>query len=62
MSARIIDGKALAAELRAAVARQTQRLASAHGLVPGLAVVLVGENPASEVYVRSKARATAPFG
>jgi methylenetetrahydrofolate dehydrogenase (NADP+)/methenyltetrahydrofolate cyclohydrolase len=62
MSARIIDGKALAAELRAAVARETERLAAAHRVVPGLAVVLVGDNPASEVYVRSKARATVAAG
>ena len=54
MTARIIDGKAIAAELRAAVAAETRRLAAAHGLVPGLAVILVGENPASKVYVRQQ--------
>ncbi len=47
MTARIIDGKAIAAQLRAAVAAETRRLSTAHGLVPGLAVILVGENPAS---------------
>jgi methylenetetrahydrofolate dehydrogenase (NADP+) / methenyltetrahydrofolate cyclohydrolase len=62
MTARIIDGKAIAAELRAAVAAEVQRLSASHGLVPGLAVVLVGENPASEVYVRNKSRATVEAG
>ncbi len=56
MGARVIDGKAIAAALREKVAQEVQRLASAHRLVPGLAVVLIGDNPASEVYVRSKAR------
>ncbi|HEX3432194.1 MAG TPA: bifunctional methylenetetrahydrofolate dehydrogenase/methenyltetrahydrofolate cyclohydrolase FolD [Rhizomicrobium sp.] len=54
MSATIIDGKAAAAKLRARVADETARLKSAHGVVPGLAVVLVGNDPASDVYVRSK--------
>jgi methylenetetrahydrofolate dehydrogenase (NADP+)/methenyltetrahydrofolate cyclohydrolase len=62
LSARIIDGKALAADLRARVARQAQRLAAEHGLVPGIAVILVGDNPASEVYVRNKSRATLEAG
>ena len=62
MTARIIDGKAIAAELRAAVAAEVQRLAREHGLEPGLAVVLVGENPASAVYVRSKAKQTVEAG
>jgi methylenetetrahydrofolate dehydrogenase (NADP+) / methenyltetrahydrofolate cyclohydrolase len=62
MSARIIDGKAIAAELRAAVAAETRRVTSAHGLVPGLAVVLVGENPASKTYVGSKSRAVVEAG
>jgi len=54
MTARIIDGKALAAGLRAKVAAEVRRLAVDHGLVPGLAVVHVGEDPASAVYVRRK--------
>src|SRR5204862_6804516 len=62
MPARIIDGKAVAAELRARVAAQVQRLRAAHGLVPGLAVVLVGENPAGTVYVRNKAKQTEEAG
>jgi methylenetetrahydrofolate dehydrogenase (NADP+)/methenyltetrahydrofolate cyclohydrolase len=62
MSARIIDGKALAAELRAAVAAETRRLAAAHVLQPGLAVVLVGDNAASKSYVASKSRAVVEAG
>jgi methylenetetrahydrofolate dehydrogenase (NADP+)/methenyltetrahydrofolate cyclohydrolase len=54
VSARIIDGKATAANLRARIAGETKRLKAAHGLTPGLAVVLVGNDPASDVYVRSK--------
>src|SRR4051794_16426551 len=55
--ARLIDGKALAATLREQVAGATARLREHHGIVPGLAAILVGDDPASEVYVRSKARA-----
>jgi methylenetetrahydrofolate dehydrogenase (NADP+)/methenyltetrahydrofolate cyclohydrolase len=62
MSARIIDGKAIAESLRAEVAAEVRRLSKTHGLVPGLAVVLAGSNPASETYVGSKARATAAAG
>ncbi len=62
MTARIIDGKAIAADLRAAVAAETRRLTGARGLKPGLAVVLVGENPASKVYVNSKSRAVVEVG
>jgi methylenetetrahydrofolate dehydrogenase (NADP+)/methenyltetrahydrofolate cyclohydrolase len=62
MSARIIDGKAMAAALRAEVAQEAQRLTKEHGLVPGLAVVLVGNHPASQAYVGSKERATADAG
>ncbi|HEX2206106.1 MAG TPA: tetrahydrofolate dehydrogenase/cyclohydrolase catalytic domain-containing protein, partial [Longimicrobium sp.] len=56
MAARIIDGLAVAREIRAEVAAETAQL-RAEGMVPGLAVVLVGNDPASEVYVRSKTRA-----
>ena len=62
MTARIIDGKSIAADLRARVASEVQRLKSQHGVEPGLAVVLVGENPASAVYVRSKAKQTVEAG
>jgi len=62
MSARIIDGKAVAAELRAKVAAEVTRLSTQHGVTPGLAVVLAGNNPASESYVGSKAKATKEAG
>ncbi len=58
----IIDGKAFAAELRARVANAVSCLESSHGLTPGLAVVLVGEDPASEVYVRNKGKQTVEVG
>ena len=53
MSARIIDGKTIAADLRGRIADAVHRLRRDRGIVPGIAVVLVGENPASEVYVRT---------
>ena len=53
-SAQLIDGKIYAERLRASVADQVAELRGAHGLQPGLAVVLVGEDPASQIYVRSK--------
>jgi methylenetetrahydrofolate dehydrogenase (NADP+) / methenyltetrahydrofolate cyclohydrolase len=62
MTARIIDGKAIAAELRGKVVDTAHRLARDRGLVPGLAVVLVGANPASEVYVASKTKAAIGSG
>lgn len=62
MSARVIDGKAIAAALRATIATETQRLVAAHGLRPGLAVVLVGDDPASKSYVGSKSRAVVEAG
>jgi methylenetetrahydrofolate dehydrogenase (NADP+) / methenyltetrahydrofolate cyclohydrolase len=62
MSAKIIDGKAIAADLRAAVAGEVRRVHGAHGLQPGLAVVLLGENPASKTYVGSKSRAVVEVG
>ena len=60
--AHIIDGKAVAAELRANIGRAVADLKSRYGLTPGLAVVLVGEDPASQVYVRNKAKQTAEAG
>ena len=62
MSATIIDGKAAAATLRAEIAVDVARFAAATGRSPGLAVVLVGEDPASAVYVRSKGKATIEAG
>jgi len=62
MTAQIIDGKAFAATVRGQVADQVARLKSDHGITPGLAVVLVGEDPASQVYVRSKGKMTVEVG
>jgi methylenetetrahydrofolate dehydrogenase (NADP+)/methenyltetrahydrofolate cyclohydrolase len=62
MTARIIDGKAIAADLRAAVGTETRRITAAHGFVPGLAVVLVGDNAASKAYVANKSRAVVEVG
>ena len=60
--ASIIDGKIISAELRARVTAEVARLKSEYGLTPGLAVVLVGNDPASEVYVRNKGVATKEAG
>lgn len=60
--AHILDGKAFAARLRARVADHVARLRADHSLTPGLAVVLVGEDPASQVYVRNKGRQTTEAG
>ncbi|TMM55241.1 bifunctional methylenetetrahydrofolate dehydrogenase/methenyltetrahydrofolate cyclohydrolase FolD [Sulfitobacter sabulilitoris] len=62
MTARILDGKAFAARVRGQVAEHVARLKADHGITPGLAVVLVGEDPASEVYVRSKGKMTVEVG
>ncbi len=62
MTARIIDGAALAKSVRAGVADHTAELLKRQGIKPGLAVVLVGENPASQVYVRNKSRACEEVG
>jgi methylenetetrahydrofolate dehydrogenase (NADP+)/methenyltetrahydrofolate cyclohydrolase len=60
--ATIIDGRALAARLRQRIAEAAERLREEHGITPGLAAVLVGNDPASQVYVRNKARACADAG
>jgi methylenetetrahydrofolate dehydrogenase (NADP+)/methenyltetrahydrofolate cyclohydrolase len=62
MTAQIIDGKAFAAKVRAQVAQHVAQMKQAHGITPGLAVVLVGEDPASQVYVRSKGMQTVEVG
>jgi methylenetetrahydrofolate dehydrogenase (NADP+)/methenyltetrahydrofolate cyclohydrolase len=62
MTARIIDGAAIAAALRGNIAAEVARLKQAHGLEPGLAVVLVGQHPASAAYVRSKSKHTVEAG
>jgi len=62
MTGRVIDGKLIAAELRGRVAGEVARVQRENGLTPGLAVVLVGDDPASHVYVRSKHRLTQDAG
>lgn len=62
MAATVIDGKEFAARVRGQVAQHVTRLKEAHGITPGLAVVLVGEDPASQVYVRSKGKMTVEVG
>ncbi|MEM7520173.1 MAG: bifunctional methylenetetrahydrofolate dehydrogenase/methenyltetrahydrofolate cyclohydrolase FolD [Pseudomonadota bacterium] len=62
MTATLIDGKEFAARVRGQVATHVSRLKDDHGITPGLAVVLVGEDPASQVYVRSKGKMTVEVG
>ena len=62
MTARIIDGKVIASDLRARVADEVARVKREYDLIPGLAVVLVGSDPASQVYVRSKHKQTQAAG
>jgi methylenetetrahydrofolate dehydrogenase (NADP+) / methenyltetrahydrofolate cyclohydrolase len=62
MSARVIDGKAVAQEVRGRVSLEVERLATEHGVRPGLATVLVGDDPASALYVRRKREACAEVG
>jgi methylenetetrahydrofolate dehydrogenase (NADP+)/methenyltetrahydrofolate cyclohydrolase len=62
MTATIIDGKAIAAEIRAEVARDVEALVAAHHPAPGLATILVGEDPASEVYIGMKRRQSVEVG
>lgn len=62
MSATLLDGKALALALRTRIAESVQQLKDTHGITPGLAVVLVGEDPASQVYVKNKHSQTVAAG
>lgn len=62
MPATLIDGKAFAQTVRDRVAQDVADLKSGHGITPGLAVVIVGEDPASQVYVKNKVRQTAEVG
>ncbi len=62
MGAGVIDGKGLAADLRRRVAEEVRALGSIHGIVPGLAVVLVGNDPASEIYTATKRKMAAQVG
>jgi methylenetetrahydrofolate dehydrogenase (NADP+)/methenyltetrahydrofolate cyclohydrolase len=61
-SAKIIDGNAVARAVRAEIAARTKTLLHRHGIQPGLAVIMIGDNPASAVYVRNKVRACADVG
>lgn len=60
--AKIIDGKAVSAEVRAEIKAETEKFISESGITPGLAVIIVGNNPASQVYVRNKKRACGEVG
>ncbi|WP_138473306.1 tetrahydrofolate dehydrogenase/cyclohydrolase catalytic domain-containing protein [Poseidonocella sp. HB161398] len=62
MRARLIDGRARAARLRAEIASEVAALAAATGTVPGLVVILLGEDPASRVHAAAKIRATEAAG
>jgi len=62
MTARILDGRALSASLREGLRRDTAELTARHGRAPGLAVILVGEDPASQIYVRNKKKACVYVG
>jgi len=62
MSAKIIDGRAVAARIQEEIARDVERMKADHDIVPGLATVLVGENPASHSYVRMKRKACEKVG
>ena len=62
MSAKIIDGTSMAQEIRAEVAQTSEQMKTKHGVTPGLAVVLVGDDPASAVYVRNKGKAATEAG
>ena len=62
MSARLIDGKLMAAEIREEVRRGAEELRRTRGITPGLAFILVGDDPASEIYVRSKGKACDDLG
>ncbi len=62
MAAKIIDGKAIAEQIRNEVRRETEQLKADRGFVPGLAFILVGENPASQVYVKMKGKACKEAG
>lgn len=62
MTAAIIDGKQVSADIRAEVAEEVKKMQAEHGLTPGLAVVLVGEDPGSQIYVNNKEKACEEVG
>ena len=59
---KLIDGKAISAEIRAEIKARVEQLKSEHGITPGLAVIIVGEDPASQIYVRNKEKACVELG
>ena len=62
MEVRIIDGKAISAEIRSELVVKTEKVKKELGVVPGLSVIMVGDDPASAVYVRNKEKACAELG
>jgi methylenetetrahydrofolate dehydrogenase (NADP+) / methenyltetrahydrofolate cyclohydrolase len=62
MTAKIIDGRAVAEKLRAEIRARVDAVVAAHGVRPGLSVIIVGDNPASKVYVRNKVKACEAVG
>src|SRR5512139_3837049 len=62
MAAQVIDGNKIAAQIRGELAKEIKALKDKHGITPGLAVVLVGENPASQQYVKNKNKAAHEIG
>src|SRR6266849_7135221 len=62
MTAKIIDGTTIARAVRAEIGERAQKLLRQHGVQPGLAVIMIGDDPASAVYVRNKVRACADVG
>ena len=62
MTARLLEGKVFAAKLKEEVGKKAQELKAKYGITPGLAVIIVGENPASQVYVRNKHKACTELG
>ena len=62
MTARLLSGKEFAAKFKEDAAKRARAIEAAHGVTPGLAVIIVGEDPASQVYVRNKDRACAELG
>ena len=59
---KIIDGKAISAQIRAELREECEKLIKEKGITPGLAVIIVGEDPASQIYVRNKAKACEELG
>jgi methylenetetrahydrofolate dehydrogenase (NADP+)/methenyltetrahydrofolate cyclohydrolase len=60
--AKLIDGKKISAAVRSEIAQETEKFTEEHGFAPGLTVIIVGQDPASQVYVRNKKRACEEVG